>query len=556
MPTKHVLLIGIDGVRIDSLRVAVNSGKADNIKYLMGHGRFNLKTQSLRQTMSVPCWYSILTGSLHHRILDNDLQMLEGGPIHTPHIQHVLSKQFPNAKTASVTAWPYHYDYMLYGKNGGNHSPDYKNVHDRFITLAEGEPTNLSAKLRKSMSDAAIAAAKAINYVGAGTIEFLVENNQFYFMEMNTRLQVEHPVTEKVTGYDLVEWQLRVAAGEKLPVKQSDIKINGHAIESRIYAEDPSNNFLPSIGHIAYLNTPKTNDDIRIDAGVQSGDDITPFYDPMIAKLITFAPDRETALHKLQKCLSEFHVVGINTNISFLNEITKHTAFQTAKYDTKFVDAHAAALTPRGELSIEIKLLACLFVLSQQEQAMHTQALASKESNSPWLMSHNWRLNLSTSQQINLFENENNLQFKVNKLADLYQISFDDKIYHASATMTENLIQATIGGESIHATIVEYQKEIHLFVNEFHHVLNRFDPDTYYQQAEAGSGHLNAPLPGTVVAVMTKKGKKVTAGDSLIVLEAMKMEHTIHAPAEGTIKEIYFNVGDLVNEGEELIRIE
>lgn len=396
--------------------------------------------------------------------------------------------------------------------------------------IEEAPAPGMPATLRQQMGEAAVAAARAIGYVGAGTVEFLLdEDGQFYFMEMNTRLQVEHPVTEMITGQDLVEWQFRVACGETLPLKQSALAINGHAFEVRIYAEDPRNDFLPSIGHIKFLKTPEENSQVRLDTGVVQGDVVSHYYDPMLTKLIVWDVDREKALQRLQAALGQYLIVGVTTNLDLLAAIAKHSDFSAGKVDTGFIPRYQEELLALPNVTEEILQIAGTYVLSEMaEKRMRKKA----DAFSPWNESDNWRMNLF---------NEIKLNFYVNG---------EEK----SAMMTSNNKNIILNKENIFFE----NDQIYLLVDGVRYHITWINPDSvdHHYHADDIKSHLTAPMPSKVVALLVQTGEAVKKGAGLAVVEAMKMEHTIHAPADGMVKEWFFKAGDLVQEGVELLAFE
>ncbi len=329
--------------------------------------------------------------------------------------------------------------------------------------IEEAPAPNIDDQQRLAMGRAAIDAARAVAYVGAGTVEFIVDReNHFYFMEMNTRLQVEHPVTELITGQDLVEWQLRVAAGEPLPVEQKQLSVNGHAIEARIYAEDPDRGFLPAAGKLEAIHFPEENRQVRIDTGVRTGDTVTVHYDPMLAKLIVWNMDRRGAVRQMQSALRDTRVTGIATNVDFLARTIGRTAFMTGRYDTGLLDQSA-------------------------EHEIPAPRTANRDPGSPWNLGTGWRMNQDA------------------------QDSRDDEL---------------------------------------------FDHDRLAGMHSGAPGSLTAPMPGKVVAVLVRESGIVEAGTPVLILEAMKMEHTVTAPMAGKVSAIHFSPGDLVDDGAELLTIQ
>jgi 3-methylcrotonyl-CoA carboxylase alpha subunit len=408
------------------------------------------------------------------------------------------------------------------------------------------------------MGAAAVAAAQAIGYVGAGTVEFLLEREAFYFMEMNTRLQVEHPVTEMVTGLDLVEWQLRVAAGEPLPWDQDELELRGHAIEARIYAEDPARGFLPATGRLAHLRFPETGPDVRIDSGVRAGDTVSPHYDPMIAKLIVRGEDRQVALRRLRAALAGVQALGVTTNIAFLAAVAAHPAYAAGDVDTGFIGRHAAELLPDAEpASDEVLGLASLAVLQQRRAEADVQARRSGDPHSPWHQTAGWRLNVETHSRLVFHDGDREVAVMVRYRPEGYQLGLPGGEVEARGRLgASGELLAELDGHRVRATVVRDGHEINVLTGPRAYRLVLHDPLTVGAAAEAGGGRLTAPMPGRVAEVHVKPGARVARGAPLLVLEAMKMEHTIAAPADGRVTEIHYGTGDLVEEGAELLALE
>ncbi|SAK58878.1 carbamoyl-phosphate synthase L chain ATP-binding protein [Caballeronia hypogeia] len=422
--------------------------------------------------------------------------------------------------------------------------------------LEEAPAPGLADETRRAMGEAAVAAARAVNYVGAGTVEFIMtQDGQFYFMEMNTRLQVEHPVTEMVTGLDLVEWQLRVAAGEPLPLNQDQLKVRGHAIEARIYAENPSRGFLPSTGTLKHLSMPHAvefsiDGDVRVDSGVRRGDSITPFYDPMIAKLIVHGRDRRDALARMARALAECEIVGLSTNVEFLQRIVKSEPFSSGDLDTGLIERHHDALFAPSSVSRNKALaLACAALLTREGGEAH--------GHSPWDALSHWRMAGGYSQDLNwravgsdealkvVYTKNGEKRLRVNDESARFGWS-----HSGETSFAVQLDEALVKG--------------HVFTDGdiFHVFLEgaAFQFEWQNLMAHAGDaeheGRLTAPMPGKVIAVLVEPGASVEKGAPLMVMEAMKMEHTILAPSSGKIGEILFEVGDQVADGSQLLVLE
>jgi 3-methylcrotonyl-CoA carboxylase alpha subunit len=424
--------------------------------------------------------------------------------------------------------------------------------------LEEAPAPGLSAKRRADMGAAAVAAAKAIGYVGAGTVEFIADpSGTFHFMEMNTRLQVEHPVTEMITGQDLVEWQIRVAAGEALPLAQDALGIDGHAVEARIYAEDPERDFLPATGTIEHFATPAPNRHVRIDTGVRSGDTISPHYDPMIAKLIVWGPDRAGALARMRAALGEFEIVGLTTNVAFLARLVASEAFANAELDTGLIERnHATLFPPAPAASDAVLALATLDELLRLESAAREHAVASSDPHSPWGDCDGWRLNEDNHHVFVFREGERRSAVTVHYRRGLFEFELPHGRRNVSGERSGEMLRVWLDDRSVAARVVRNGRTIDIFQGAERHTLEIHDPGLHELDAGGGGGGLAAPMPGKIVAVLVETGATVEKGTPLLILEAMKMEHTIKAPAGGTVKELLYGVGEQVEEGAELLAFE
>ena len=441
--------------------------------------------------------------------------------------------------------------------------------------LEEAPAPNMPAERRAAMGEAAVAAARAVGYVGAGTVEFIAnQDGSFYFMEMNTRLQVEHPVTEMITGTDLVEWQIRVAAGEALPKKQNELVINGHAIEARIYAENPEKGFLPSIGTLRHMATPDSvafelggvpgfPAAVRIDSGVREGDAISPFYDPMIAKLIVWGADRKQALARMAQALAQYQIVGLATNVAFLKRLVEGEPFATADLDTGLIARHHDTLFPAAQPVPEAALaLAAVSLIESEKDASAAQSGAN--SADPWGQALGWRMNrpyvrkLTFSDEYGAALAEKGYHVQITYRAHdwLFDLpACPDNSAYALSLMSQDGHDFSIklGEQAVHGTVRRDGDIFHVFTNGGHYPLNYNDPMAHAGESEAEGGRLTAPMPGKVVAVLAEKGKEVKKGDALVIMEAMKMEHTIAAPHDGLVEEVLYSVGDQVADGAPLL---
>jgi len=466
--------------------------------------------------------------------------------------------------------------------------------------LEEAPAPGMDPTRRAAMSEAAIAAARAVGYVGAGTVEFIVEGDDFYFMEMNTRLQVEHPVTEMVTGQELVEWQLRVAAGEKLPLRQEQLHLHGHAIEARIYAEDPARDFLPSIGTLVHLRQPTESPQVRVDTGVRQGDAITPNYDPMIAKLIVWGEDRAAAVRRLADALAAYEVVGVRTNLGLLRAIAAHPAFAQAELDTGFIARHAEALLPddtarlqdgnaspheRKALPRDGKILpdgatpaagratpadgsappdptaaaiwaaAALAVLADRQAETKVQAASEADPWSPWNVADAWRMNGDGYQDLVLRQDGDAVTLRAYPLPDgTYRLRLPGGAVHAEAVEdAEAGMTLRVDGVLYRLRVVRHNNEMVVIQRGRNHVVHVIDPLAPPRREDIGSDLVTAPIPARIARILVEPGAIVRKGAPLIVLEAMKMELTLYAPADGTVAALRHAVDDMVEEGTELV---
>ena len=425
--------------------------------------------------------------------------------------------------------------------------------------IEEAPAPGMSAKLRQAMGNAAIDAAKAIHYEGAGTVEFLLDQDgSFYFMEMNTRLQVEHPVTEMITGQDLVEWQLSVAAGEPLPLTQDELVLTGHAFEARIYAEDPDNDFLPVTGILSYLQTPDVSEHVRVDTGVRQGDEVSVYYDPMIAKLIVWDENRDKALRRLNKALSEYRVSGMKTNVEFLYNLATSKPFVEADLDTGFIEKHHDLIFHDTQRDVESELpLAALYLILKQKVKSENSDAAVHDASSPWNSTNAWRLNEPHIHRFKLLLHDKEHDVAVEQvttaLTTRYYITCENQKVEACGELVGDQLTTNINGYQLKANIADHDDTFTLYTAQSAVVCSLILPDLGDDDEQDNAGNLTAPMNGTMVTLLVDAGAEVKKDQALLVMEAMKMEHTIRAPSDGRVAEFYFQPGELVDGGAELL---
>ena len=424
--------------------------------------------------------------------------------------------------------------------------------------IEEAPAPNMSQSVREKMGEAAILAAKAINYVGAGTVEFLLdEDDSFYFMEMNTRLQVEHPVTEMITREDLVHWQLTIAEGKPLPKQQNELTLTGHAFEARIYAEDPNNEFLPSTGTLRLLRTPKENDVVRVDTGVVEGDEVSVFYDPMIAKLVVWGENREIALKRLISALGDYYIDGVSTNIDFLKRVATHPAFVAAELTTTFVEKHHDSLfsatsedAASDDTQVNIPVMALLSLLNRKVSR-------SDKTPSVWSTVGAWRANANHTEILTLLCNQEEVHVGVKHqrhgTEDAWELSVGDNSYNVKGKLVDSALHATINGYKSTFTYSDNDGVFTLFNKDTHAKFSLISASLGDDNDDNGDANFSAPMNGTIVAHLVEKGVLVKKGEPILVMEAMKMEHSIIAPHDGAVEEFFFNPGELVDGGATLL---
>ena len=420
--------------------------------------------------------------------------------------------------------------------------------------IEEAPAPGIDSERRNAMGEAAVAAARVVGYVGAGTVEFIDEADAFYFIEMNTRLQVEHPVTEAVTGFDLVEWQLRVAAGERLPVCQEDAFAHGHAIEARLYAEDPQRGFLPQTGTLHKLRFPRT-ETVRVDSGVRQGDAVTSFYDPMIGKIIAWGEDRTTALARLRCALTKTAVLGVTTNLGFLAQILAHPEFAAAGVDTGFIERHLADLIPPRRPAPDAALAAAaLSRLLARGASAEAAAARFGDAFSPWARVDGWRLNGQGYQEVRFRDGARERTVIARARTEGWELEIDGRrIAAAAESGPGDRLAVMLDGVRRHITVLDHGPETAVFLDGESWRVIEADALAARSGEDPAAGRLIAPMPGRITQRMAEPGSNVRRGQPLMIIEAMKMEHTVVAPTDGVVEAVRFDVGDQVEEGAELV---
>ena len=465
---------------------------------------------------------------------------------------------------------PRHIEIQVFGDSHGNaiHLNEREcSAQRRYQKVLEESPSQfLTPQMREAMGAAAVQAARAIDYVNAGTVEFIVgQDGQFYFMEINTRLQVEHPVTECVTGLDLVAWQLQVAAGDALPLAQEQVRSHGHAIEVRLYAEDPEAGFLPGSGKLERLRLPTPGEHVRIDSGVVEGDIVTIFYDPMIAKLIVHDIDRPRALARLRAALAQCEVSGPKSNIEFLERLARHPAVVDASIDTGYLDRHLDEFVPAAEANIDTDLLLAATVtrLLAQEHDTRARAANSGDPTSPWAIADGWRLGHGSRRSLAFGHRDQRIEVHARGSNGDYQVELGDTSHDggtfqiSGARLHDGHLSLRIGARARGFTVLD--RDRNLLVHDGERRL-RLQPLAMYRHEEGASGtgadNVVAPMPGRVVVVRATAGDTVEAGQEVMVIEAMKMELSLKAPRAGTVAEVRAAAGDFVEADAVLVALE
>jgi 3-methylcrotonyl-CoA carboxylase alpha subunit len=428
-------------------------------------------------------------------------------------------------------------------------------VQRRHQKIVEEAPApGVDNALRARMGEAALRAAAAVGYVGAGTVEFLLdERGEFFFMEMNTRLQVEHPVTEMITGTDLVAWQLAIASGERLPKTQDELSINGHAIEVRIYAENPDKDFLPAAGTLWRLQQPEPSSHVRIDTGVVQGDAVGVFYDPMIAKLIVWGENRHLAIQRLERALADYKIAGVITNVDFLRRLCAHSGFKDANLRTDFIEQHRAALFSHVEHTQSLAQLGLYLSLAPTGAANLNR---QSDPTSPWHVTDAWRMNAPSRWSHSVTVDEETHAITVQQ-DGAFTVSVADTIYRGEAKLEGSILSCELDGTKSRVEIFEQaltqQRELVVFGGEQSLTCRTLAPDFGDALRTSSRANFKAPMNGTLVALFVEAGQQVEADTTLAIMEAMKMEHAIKTPYAGTVTDVFYSVGDLVDGGADLL---
>ena len=458
---------------------------------------------------------------------------------------------------------PRHIEIQVFGDTHGNCVYLFErdcSVQRRHQKVLEEAPApGMTEALRRQMGEAAVAAAKAVGYVGAGTVEFIAEPSgdgglRFYFMEMNTRLQVEHPVTEAITGFDLVEWQLRVASGEPLPVRQDDLRIHGHAIEARICAENPDKQFMPATGTLQVYRTPASSSfersDVRVDAGVREGDAISPYYDSMIAKLIVWGADRAQALARLDAALAQTHIVGLHTNVAFLRRVVASRSFAEADLDTALIEREKASLFNAPPLAPELAAAGVVAHALAAELAL--------QGDDPWSRRDGWRLFGGARRRFELQlhgRHQTVVLERAHRGGAMTLVIGEQRWPFATASIGGERHEVQLGDRRMTLAVYAFGERVSVFAPDGAATVSEVDVLAHAGDGAAEGGRLTAPMPGKVISFLVQPGQAVKQGQALALMEAMKMEHAIVSPRDGKVEALLYAPGDQVPEGGELLKL-
>lgn len=465
---------------------------------------------------------------------------------------------------------PRHVEVQIFGDHHGNYVYLFErdcSVQRRHQKVIEEAPApGVSAELRRKLGEAGVRAAKAVNYVGAGTVEFILDpaTLNFHFMEMNTRLQVEHPVTEMITGTDLVEWQIKVASGEPLPMKQEDLYVHGHSFEARIYAENPNSDFLPGAGHLLHLVAPEPAEDVRIETGVRQGDEVSVHYDPMIAKLVVWAETRDGALEKLHNKLSEYHIAGLDTNINFLMKLCMHPQLRLGKVHTGFITEHKDSLLADDRVPESVIAQVAMAIVLHEELVSITNSLQSEDPFSPFATLTGFRVNHLFVRPMKLQCNGKDYEIEVTyEHSESYLVRIGKTphriLVNGRLTRHSNGLELKCEMfDSVFSSTVVILDDLHVHLFTKSGSYKFFLPDNQLKVSSMSKSNVKteavSPMPGVVDKMLVKPGDSVKEGDPVAVVIAMKMEHVIKSPKNGVVKAVLFNAGENISKNVPLIQ--
>ncbi|CAG9332415.1 unnamed protein product [Blepharisma stoltei] len=458
---------------------------------------------------------------------------------------------------------PRHIEFQVFADTHGNAVHLFErdcSVQRRHQKVIEEAPSMIDEEKRKDMGDKATQAALAVGYQGAGTVEFIFDEDtqKFYFMEMNTRLQVEHPVTEMITGLDLVEWQFKIASGLPLPKTQSEIKRRGHAVEARIYAENPANSFLPTSGKLLYLQTPKPSDQVRIDTGVVQGDDISVYYDPLIAKLIVWGENRDQALNIMHHSLNDYHVCGLPTNIEFLRTLCQHKNFRNYKFNTNFIPLHQKELLSFPSASNRDLAMASVCLLIKEQAIADETAEKLQRKSSPWYKLHDFRVNYEETRNVSLIsDKEHKVAIKPTKSG--FDVNVAKHQFNVKGKLIGNNTYELETEKGIETwRVLQNEEDLWVINSEGSVFVLKIKQEEMgeIKAQESSISHVIAPIPGKIIKIIGKEGEEAKENSVLIVIESMKMEHSIKVPRNATIKKVHKKEGDFVKAKEVIVSFE